>query len=193
MAKRKAGGSTEQDEREAYRQHKASVLTAVHDDERASLKYLASANGGLAVSLATWLQHCFSSEASFQQRALVTPLLYGLSAAVVGIALAVLLPLVGGRTDFVTMNMIETHEAIRRLRRNFGRYKNSQGEPPPAEWLAFKRLQQQCMESNLQAIGRASGRWIFLWHAVSVLSWLAFFVGITIVLIGGFHARVASS
>jgi len=170
--------------RQDYQLAKESVLAAAHEDERSILKYLVYANAGLAVSLATWLQHCFSSDASGEQRAMITPLLHGLSASAIGLGLAVLIPIVGGYADVSTSGLIEVHEFLRRMRRRVARPRDL---PPPL--VELRRLQEKYVESLAQRSEIISLRWIRLWHAISAVSWLAFFAGILIVLVGGYHVH----
>lgn len=61
------------------------------------VKYLMIANGGLCISLATWLQSCLSVAASTAQREMALSLIHGMTLGATGVIATVLIPWAGTR------------------------------------------------------------------------------------------------
>ena len=164
--------------------YEAQLTHLTHSEERdasSSTRYLTIAHGGLAVSLAAWLQSCFSVEASQAQHAMVLPIVYALCFAMGGFAVAILIPLIRmlGGISTARLVLVRSQLGGRAVRLQ------SDAEGRKAVVISARSGTTPQMERRQT---RFALSWGVVWYGSTVASWLLFVVALTVIVFGTLEA-----
>lgn len=136
-------------------------------------RLLLMVNGGVAVSLATWIQSSLAADASTQQQCLAPYLLTAMCFCLFGLVCAALMPFATHRN--IAHALTATSSILQRT------IKPALGEKSNQEYDTTHRDAANQSASH-------SETWHTMWIVLYGLSWLGFVVSVIIVLVGGFRA-----